>query len=372
MFGIDPTAMALTPSTVLQNIIQKKQLAARERERATQEKLALKRIAAQEAAAAEQTRQFEISQAGRGALSEHQKWLQENWGKLTPQQQAEEARKAETYEAEKTARQQAMDETARITEGLAEPTTQPVIQTQPTVQPAQDLTTITPQAGFEGLPDYLKRQPAPVAPAIAPAVAPKVYTPPADIAGYLEQFPDRKANLETAQTRIQPLKLTKREKLLIDLQTLDQTNLPKSRKDSLIAQNKEIKARRKQNFELEKGIRDEHTSMRKEQKAQQKELAKELKPKDFTPIQKQKIDGVRANLKRSKRVVKEFGVSKTIKVNSLDEALDYIIAEDFSPELFTKELAKWGGDEQKNIKEAYNKLRASGVGREEAMRRLGL
>ena len=93
-FGISPDTLALRPSTVLQDIIQKKQLAQREREAATNERLALKRIAQREKETAEQSRQFEISQASRGALTDHQKWLQDNWGQMTEAQKAAEARKA--------------------------------------------------------------------------------------------------------------------------------------------------------------------------------------------------------------------------------------------------------------------------------------
>jgi len=154
-FGISPDVLALSPSTVLQNIIQKKQLVARERERATEERLALKRIAAQEASAAEQTRQFEVSQAGRGEMTDYQKWLQENWGKLTPQQQAQEARnvaeeqrKVETYGAEKKWRE---EPTGAV--GGIEPTAQPVVQ--PSIQiPTQPQ--ILQQAGYEDLVEKWK------------------------------------------------------------------------------------------------------------------------------------------------------------------------------------------------------------------------
>lgn len=315
-FGISSDTLSLRPSTVLQDIIQKKQLAQREKEAVASTRLAEKRIALSEAAQAEQSRQFEISQAGRGALTEHQKWLQDNWGKLTPTQQAEEARKAEKWEIEKTARQQAMDETTRITEGL-----------QPTIQPEA----ITPEPArplYEGAGvPHRDPEPAP-APVIAPT--PTAYTPPKDLAGYLEQFPDRKANLEEAQSRIKPLKLTKKEKLLIDLNTLDPKDLAKSRRNSLIAQHEAIKVRRKANRELRIGIRDEHTAMRKEIRTQKK---------GFTPIQKQNIESVRADLNRGRYSMSTMmGEVIEGEIDSLAKAYDYLSKKGLSPELFKKEL----------------------------------
>ena len=119
------------------------------------------------------------------------------------------------------------------------------------------------------------------------------------------------------------------------------------------------------NTELKKAEKEYQDDVNAYNKAMLEKKQKEIeaeKPREFTPIQKQKIKSVKANLKRSKSINK-WGETKTIA--SLDEALDYIISEKLSPELFTKELEKFARSE-------YNKLRASGVSAEEARRRLGL
>ena len=119
------------------------------------------------------------------------------------------------------------------------------------------------------------------------------------------------------------------------------------------------------NTELKKAEKEYQDDVNAYNKAMLEKKQKEIKadkPREFTPIQKQKIKAVKANLKRSKSINK-WGETKTIA--SLDEALDYIISEKLSPELFTKELEKFARSE-------YNKLRASGVSAEEARRRLGL
>jgi len=119
------------------------------------------------------------------------------------------------------------------------------------------------------------------------------------------------------------------------------------------------------NTELKKAEKEYQDDVNAYNKAMLEKKQKEIKadkPREFTPIQKQKIKAVKANLKRSKSINK-WGDTKTIA--SLDEALDYIISEKLSPELFTKELEKFARSE-------YNKLRASGVSAEEARRRLGL
>jgi len=119
------------------------------------------------------------------------------------------------------------------------------------------------------------------------------------------------------------------------------------------------------NTELKKAEKEYQDDVNAYNKAMLEKKQKEIKadkPREFTPIQKQKIKAVKANLKRSKSINK-WGDTKTIA--SLDEALDYIISEKLSPELFTKELEKYARSE-------YNKLRASGVSAEEARKRLGL
>ena len=119
------------------------------------------------------------------------------------------------------------------------------------------------------------------------------------------------------------------------------------------------------NTELKKAEKEYQDDVNAYNKAMLEKKQKEIeaeKPREFTPIQKQKIKAVKANLKRSKSINK-WGDTKTIA--SLDEALDYIISEKLSPELFTKELEKFARSE-------YNKLRASGVSAEEARKRLGL
>ena len=152
MFGISPDKLALSPSTVLQNIIQEKQLAARERERSTSERLALKRIALTEASQAEQARQFEV---GRTEMTPYQKEVTSKWGQMTEAQKiqakiniaaearavAGEKRKADTYKQEQDWR-----------EG-AEPTTQPTeAVTQPIVQPITAPKNLQ-QKGYEDLAD---------------------------------------------------------------------------------------------------------------------------------------------------------------------------------------------------------------------------
>ena len=102
------------------------------------------------------------------------------------------------------------------------------------------------------------------------------------------------------------------------------------------AYNSDMKTWRKEKYAGEKELRGIVFDAKKAKKEEQKAL----KP---TYAKSQDIKAVKANLKRDKSINK-WGEARTIA--SLDEALDYIISKNLSPELFKDELSKWSTQEK--------------------------
>ena len=438
MFGISPDKLALSPSSVLQNIIQEKQLAARERERATSERLALKRIAQQEQAAKEQTRQFNVSQDSRGDMSDYQTWLKDNWGKMTPQQQAAEARKvaeenrkAEIYDREKT-QAQGIDKFGQPT---VQPTTQPIPQqvVAPTEQtpPQQGIMgLITPkQDEWKGVPypmtetkfnpegqdyDMTTATKAGIEPKDGhyPSLDPrtgmvlkarnhptwdlmveeekklgnkvvkrgnryysvkatsKTYTPPKDITSAFEANPNLNKEFQILHERTQ--KLTPAKEMALDNRA----------KSEILAENPNAKNLRT----LQRKAKVRSATYRRQEESNRKKavldkikaenlIREDLKPAKLTYAQKTKIKSIKTNLNQGSYLSKDVlrGKLKTNKIESLNDAIGYITFKGESPDKFTKELEKYRLKDNetliKNNMRVYGKSRAEVI---KAMKAQGL
>jgi len=129
---------------------------------------------------------------------------------------------------------------------------------------------------------------------------------------------------------------------------------------------KRTKSALRANLKAKKSLRDKKESkiqtlerelITMSETAQKKLEKKVLKP---TYAKSQDIKAVKANLKRDKSINK-WGEARTIA--SLDEALDYIISKNLSPELFKDELSKWGTQEpatQETRNKALQTLQSKG------------
>ena len=315
-FGISPDTLALRPSTVLQNIIQEKQLAAREKERATSERLALKRISQTGAAAAEQARQFGVSQESAQKRFDVGRTLDEREKITADIAQAQEAR-AVAGEQRDIAGEQAIGK-------WGQPTGQPTVE-----------------------------------PVIAPS---KTYTPKESIAPAFKANPDLQVGFQKLYDA------TKKP-------TISQEAGIKNRaKSEIIAENPNVKSlrtlQRKAKVRAAKYQREAETNRKNAVTTlfnTEQDLKAKLQPAKLTYAQKTKIKAIKTNLKQGSYLSKDVlrGKLKTNKIESLNDAIGYITFKGESPDKFTKELEKYARNE-------YNKLRASGVSVEEARKRLGL